>query len=187
MKAIAFVGAHSSGKSSLINAYVGTHSSLRIHLITGITRAIIDRGFPLEKNSTVDSYSNYVRDQLRAERSIRDRDTSLLLSDRTVLDAASYAKVNSELPRPSVPDYFVEALLEIALVEASRFDMFVYCPVEFPMAPDLYRPLDEPYREKVSLQLKAFLEEYSLPHVIVSGDIPSRLAIVEQAIGGLDG
>jgi nicotinamide riboside kinase len=187
MKALAFVGTHSSGKSSLIDAYCSKHPTMRIRKISGITRAIINRGFPLEKNSTVDSFTNYVRDQLRAERLLRLDAGDLLLSDRTVLDAASYAKVNSTLPRPSVPHYFVEMLLEIALVEASRFTFFVYCPAEFPMAPDSFRPLDESYREQVSCQVRKFLDEFSLPYVTVSGDIPKRLMTLERAIEDLDG
>ncbi len=187
MKALALVGTHSSGKTSLIDAYCRQHPSMRIHKIRGITRAIIERGFPLEKNSTVDSFTNYVRDQLRAERLLKLDAASLLLSDRTVLDAASYAKVNSTLPRPSVPHYFVEMLLEIALVEASQFNLFVYCPAEFPMALDPFRPLDETYREQVSRQVREFLDEFSLPYVTVAGDIPKRLIALERAIEGLDG
>lgn len=187
MKSIAFTGAHSTGKSTLIKAYVDQYRDLHVLVIEGLTRAIIERGFPLAKNSTVDSYTNYIRDQLRAERSLRMAEPDILITDRTVLDAASYARVNTQLPRPFVPDYFVEMLLEVALLEASRFDLFVYCPVEFPIEPHEMRPTDEPYREDVGLQVKAFLDEHRIPYVTASGDVQTRLGIVNVALGVLDG
>lgn len=187
MRAIAFVGSHSSGKSTVIDEYTRAHSGQRLRVISGLPRAIIDRGFPLEKNATVDSFTNYVRDQLRKERMVGVGEVDLLLSDRTVLDAAAYAKVNAALPRPSVPSYFVEMLLEVALLEAARYDLFVYCPVEFPMTPDPFRPSDEPYRERVGLQIRAFLDEHTLPYVTASGDVSDRLSKIVRAIENLNG
>ena len=187
MKKLAFVGTHSSGKSTLIDAYLAEETGTSVEVIRGIARAVVKRGFPLAKGSTVDSYTNYIRDQLSQERQLADSKADLLFSDRTVLDAASYARVNSGLPRPFVPDYFVEMLLEVALLEARRYDLFVYCSAEFPMVPDPFRPEDEPYRQKVGDQVRKFLEEHGLPHINATGDVPTRLEILKDAIGGLNG
>ncbi len=186
MRSLAFTGAHSSGKSTLIKALVGQNLSFDVSVIDGITRAIIERGFPLAKNSTVDSYTNYIRDQLQAERRLRAAEPDILITDRTVLDAASYAFVNSELPRPFVPQYFVEMLLEVALLEAHRFDLFVYCPVEFPMEQDEVRPYDESYRAKVGLRVKSMLDKHRIPYVTAAGNVQKRLRVVNQALGDLD-
>lgn len=187
MKSIAFVGAHSSGKSTLINACVDAFRGDKVKVISGLTRAIINRGFPLEKNSNVDSYTNYIRDQLKAERKIETRDTDLLFSDRTVIDAASYALVNSNLPRPFIPKYFVEMLLEIAILEAQRFNLFVYCPVEFPIVQEDFRPIDEQYRQDVGLQVKDLLEDHNLQYIVASGDVATRLSTTKLAIDEIYG
>jgi nicotinamide riboside kinase len=65
MKRIAFTGAHSSGKSTLIKAFCCSRREEVVSVIEGLSRAIIKRGFPLAKDSTVDSYANYIRDQLQ--------------------------------------------------------------------------------------------------------------------------
>ncbi|TKJ35670.1 MAG: hypothetical protein CEE38_13735 [Planctomycetes bacterium B3_Pla] len=184
MKSIAFTGSHSTGKSTLITQFVDhhSHSRLRISVIEGITRAIISRGFPLAKNSNVDSYTNYVRDQLCTARKLSATQPDILISNRTVLDAASYARVNSSLPRPFVPEYFIDMLYEIALLEAKQFDLFVYCPVEFPMAQDEVRPSDEAYREEVGAQIRVFLVENRIPFLEVSGDVTTRLNQVNEVL-----
>jgi nicotinamide riboside kinase len=141
----------------------------------------------MEKSSTVDSFTNYIRDQLQAERTARGNAQGMLFSDRTVIDAAAYAKVNTNLPRPFVPQYFVDMLLEVALLEASRYDLFVYCSAEFPMQPDPFRPTDEPYRQQVGDQVKAFLTEHRIRHIIATGDVETRLKNLTQAIFTLHG
>jgi nicotinamide riboside kinase len=186
MKSIAFTGSHATGKSTLIRHFVEHHSRLHICVIEGITRAIISRGFPLAKDSNVDSYTNYIKDQLRSARMLRIEQPDILISNRTVLDAAAYARVNSSLPRPFVPEYFIEMLFEIALLEAKQFDLFIYCPVEFLMEPDEVRPNDEVYREKVGAQIRAFLVENTIPFVEVSGDATSRLTQVNEIIENLN-
>ena len=187
LKSIAFVGTHSSGKSTLIHAYEAAHPGADITIIRGITRSIIRRGFPMEKNSTVDSFTNYIRDELQAERAARCKAREILFSDRTVLDAAAYARVNTHLPRPFVPDYFVDMLLEVALLEACRYDLFVYCPAEFPMQADPFRPIDETYRQQVGDQIKTFLSEHRIAHIIASGGVDGRLKTLTQAINKLHG
>lgn len=186
MKSIAFTGSHSTGKTTLIKQFVDHHTCLRMSVIEGITRAIIHRGFPLAKDSNVDSYTNYIRDQLHANRKLRVVQPDILISTRTVLDAAAYARVNSHLPRPFVPEYFIEMLFEIALLEAKQFDLFIYCPVEFPMEQEEVRPNDETYRKDVGTQIHAFLVENRIPFLEVSGDVTDRLDQVNEVIRGLN-
>src|SRR5215207_7871441 len=104
---LAFSGSHSTGKSTLLREIETIHGAKNIVTIKDIARGVIKRGFPLEKNSTVDSFVNYIKDQLRAEREIERVDFDLLISDRTVIDAYGYATVNRDLPRPHIPDYFI--------------------------------------------------------------------------------
>ena len=182
MRRLAFTGSHSTGKSTLIKRFRENRPDLRISVIEGIPREIIKRGFQLAKGSTVDSFTNYVRDQLRETRKHSNEQPDVLISDRTVLDAAAYASVNLAFPTPFVPDYFREMLLEVALCEASRFDLFVYCPVEFPMEQHEVRPNDEHYRSLVGLQIRQFLIDHKIHFIEASGDVDTRLQKLTGAL-----
>jgi nicotinamide riboside kinase len=92
--------------------------------------------------------------------------------------------VNISLPRPYIPEYFVEMLLEMALLEAKTFDVYVYCSVDFPMEKDDVRPDDEEYRKQVGYQILNFLETYKLNYFVVKGDVSARLRTLNQALYG---
>ena len=178
---LAFSGSHSTGKSTLLREIETIHGAKHIVTIKDIARGVIKRGFPLEKNSTVDSFVNYIKDQLRAEREIERVDFDLLISDRTVIDAYGYATVNRDLPRPHIPDYFIDMLREVAIREASFYDLFVYFPVEFPMVEDPVRPVDPTYREAVGFAIKDALESFGISHLVVTGDTAHRLESLRLA------
>lgn len=177
---IAFTGAHSTGKTTLLREIESRFSYIKASFIRNITRNIIERGFPLAKESNVDSYVNYVRDQLQAERLFDEAEFKLLISDRTVLDAYGYATVNRELPRPFVPNYFIEMLGEIARAEARFYDLFVLFPVEFPMTPDPVRPNDERYRRAVGAAIEASLQNFQIPHLVLTGSIDERIVSLQR-------
>jgi nicotinamide riboside kinase len=175
---VAFAGSHSTGKTTLLDEIVRVATLQKVIAIREIARVVIERGFPLEKNSTTDSFVNYIKDQLRAERDAEKLTFDLLVSDRTVLDAYGYAIVNHTLPRPHVPDYFIEMLQEVAIREAQFYDLFVFFPVEFDMTPDPVRPNDLAYREAVGSALKDALQQFGIRHVNVKGNIEQRLQIL---------
>ena len=135
----------------------------------------------MEKNSTVDAYSNYILDQLREERLAMEQDWDLLMSDRTVLDAAGYALANRDLPRPFVPQYFIEMLIEVWLREALFYDLYVFLPVEFDMVEDGIRPIDEEYRKSVSQQVLSLLERHIQGRfLIASGTLEQRFKMLSE-------
>lgn len=178
---VAFAGSHSTGKTTLLDEIVRVATLQKVVTIKEIARVVIERGFPLEKNSTTDSFANYIKDQLRAERDSENLTFDLLVSDRTILDAYGYATVNRSLPRPHVPDYFIEMLQEVAIREAQFYDLFVFFPVEFDMTPDPVRPNDLAYREAVGLALREALQRFGIRHIVVTGNTEQRLQILRMA------
>lgn len=181
---IAFTGSHSTGKTTLIDGYVAANADTHIQVIRGIARGVISRGFNLGKQSTIDGWTNYIGDQLRAERIAASAKQGMLLSDRTVLDAVAYAKTNRALLNSATPQYFIDMLLEIALREALFYDLYVFCPVEFPMLADGIRDEDESYRRHVGDVILALLNDHHIPHVVLSGDANSRLRAFAVAVAG---
>lgn len=182
---IAFAGSHSTGKTTLISFIESRVSEVKpdldIRKITNIPRQVIARGFPMEKNSTVDAYSNYILDQFREERLAMEQGCDFLMSDRTVLDAAGYALANRDLPRPFVPQYFIDMLIEVWLREALFYDRYVFLPVEFEMVADGVRPVDEEYRRSVSRQILSLLERHLQGRfLIASGSLEQRFKLVSE-------
>ncbi len=176
---IAFVGAHCTGKSTLL-AHVRECSAARVYAIREVARGVIRRGYPMGKDAHAESYLHYVRDQLVAERSFEEARYDVLISDRTVLDTLSYARVNRRLPRPSIPDVLLDLLREVWLQEAKLYK-HVFFPIEFGLVGDGVRDEDEDYRREVSDEMLQLLEEHAVPYSTVSGAIESRYAQLAES------
>lgn len=170
---IAFTGTHGTGKTTLLNDAKPILAPRGMSYVTEVARRIIQRGYPLNMDANVDSYTHYINDQLNAEKAMST--SSIFISDRTLLDPLAYALVNRELPRPYIPDYFIEMMENVWLLEKKRFDTYVYFPVEFSMQIDNIRPEDENYRRAVDVKILELLKKYNVPHITVSGTPQQRL------------
>lgn len=175
---VAFTGTHVTGKTTLLNDYLdycaSKNSDKTIGYITGIARNIIARGFPLNKDGNVYSYINYVNDQLNAEKAIDLYDD--FICDRTILSCVAYASVNRDLPRPYIPDYLIEMLENVWLLEKDRIDLYVYFPIEYemPYLDDIH-PADEEYRKKVDQMIHSLLIKHNINFITMTGDKKERL------------
>ena len=176
---IAFTGTHVTGKTTLLKdceRYIlhkldGKYS---FGYISGIARGIIQRGFPLNKDGNIYSYVNYVNDQLEAEKSIDNYD--VFISDRTLLSPLAYATANQSLPRPFIPDYLIEMIENVWLMEKERYDLYVYFPVEFPMGSlDSIHPSDEEYRQLVDRTIVKLLNKFDVRYITMTGNQNERL------------
>lgn len=175
---IAFTGTHVTGKTTLLNDYLHYTSSINhrrtVGYITGIARSIIDRGFPLNKDGNVYSYINYVNDQLNAEKAINQYDD--FICDRTLLSPLAYSSVNRSLPRPYIPDYLIEMIENVWLLERSRIDLYAYFPIEFDMvAKDDIHPSDEKYRRQIDEMIYSLLLRHNVNFVVIAGTREERL------------
>lgn len=173
---IAFTGSHSTGKTTLLNDAILRLKNKRLSYITEIARNIINRGYPLNMDANIDSYVHYINDQLKAEKAMCE--SSIFISDRTLLDPLAYSLVNRDLPRPFIPDHFISMMEGIWLLEKDNYDLYMYFPIEFPMCSDGVRPTDEVYRSNVSNKILELLTKYKVPHIHVTGSPTERLNIL---------
>lgn len=172
---IAFTGTHSTGKTTLINSIKDSiicSPTISVKYVTEVARKIISRGFPLNNLATKDSYVNYINDQLNAERDIDNYD--LFISDRTLLDPLAYMITNKSFPSPFIEDYFIQMMENVWLLEQSRYDLYVYFPIEFPLVADGVRPDDEKYRAAVDKVILSTLKKYDINYVTITGSIEER-------------
>jgi nicotinamide riboside kinase len=179
---IAITGAHSTGKTTLIDRFSELYPAKRLHVIRGVARGVIARGFLMGKASTVDGWINYIGDQLRAERQSNLASFDLLFSDRTVLDALGYALANRNMLKQEIPGYFVDMLLEIALRQTQFYDLYAFIPIEFPMTPDGVRDEDEAYRSRVSDEIHGVLAAHNINYVKLKGSVDGRSAALWAAV-----
>ena len=175
---IAFTGTHVTGKTTLLkdfeNYILQKNVTYSFGYISGIARSIIKRGFPLNKDGNVYSYINYINDQLEAEKIIDNYD--IFISDRTLLSPLAYATANQSLPRPFIPDYLIKMIENVWLMEKERYDLYVYFPIEFPMgSPDDIHPFDEEYRLLIDRTIVAFLNEFDVNYITITGNRSNRL------------
>ena len=187
MMRIAFTGSHSTGKTTLLNdiiKYCG--GDIKINSITEVARKIIVKGYPLNQDANIDSYIHYINDQLNEENTYM-YECDLFISDNTLLDPVAYAMVKSQLPRPYIPEYFIEMMTNVWLIEQTRYDLYVYFPIEFPLEIDGIRPSDEQYRKDIDEQIRKLLTKHKINYITVSGDEMQRkdylIKVIEEYLG----
>src|ERR1035437_6022792 len=136
---IAFTGAHSTGKNTLLAACKASLGEA-VYSIDGIPRSLINKGIPMGKEATIESFLAYHREQSQAEHSI-PAGAPVAISNRTCIDSFAYATANSTLRLPSaLPETSRELLKRMALQNATFYRFHVYFPIEFPGDPDPMRP-----------------------------------------------
>jgi len=177
---VAFSGTHIVGKTTLLMQYkehlaaTKGRDFVNLGYITGVARSIISRGFPLGKDGNIYSYINYINDQLKEEEGMGNYD--VFISDRTLLSVFAYSSVNVSIPRPYIPDYFIEMVERIWLLEKEHYDLYIYFPIEFPaLKQDRFHQLDEEYRAKVDAKIHETLEKHNVNHYHMTGSREIRL------------
>lgn len=80
--------------------------------------------------------------------------------------------------------YFEEVIGQMGVAMKQHvkrsFDAFVHLPNELPLAEDGHRPVNERFRSMSDDMLLATLDELAIPHTIVGGSLPERLARIAE-------
>lgn len=175
---ICFTGAHSTGKTTLLNYLRNNYSLDDSYYITEVARKIINRGFSLGMNATSESYFNFINDQLCEEELAKNK--KLVFSDRSIIDTVGYAKANIKTGCSKVKEYVVQALEKIWQLERQYFDLYVYFPIEFQLIDDGFRDLDLDYQKCVDTEIKNLLTNAGINFIELKGTIENRcLKLVE--------
>lgn len=172
---VAFAGAHSTGKTILLNNLCEAlrEKNIPFACINEIARKIINRGYPLNQDATIESYICYINTQLSEENEKMNTE-KLFFSDRTLLDPVAYETVNARLFKRDIPYGFVDMMKRIWLLEKDRYDLYVYFPIEFELEMDGIRPKDANYRIAVDKEIIALLNENNINYIKVSGSVDER-------------
>ena len=170
---LAFTGSHSTGKTTLIREiekYVPYPATIKC--VTEVARKIISKGYLLNNEATEASYIHYINEQLNEERDITCYD--FFFSDRNLLDPLAYMIANKAFPGPTIEDYFIQMMENVWLLEQTRYDYYIYFPIEFPLVFDGVRPPDEKYRAAVDRAIVSILKNHNIPYISVTGSVAER-------------
>lgn len=160
---VAIVGTHSVGKTTLINDYIESNNRVKIITIDEVARNVIKDGYPLGKDASIESYLYYINMQLKAEIDTTELEYELLISDRSLLDGLAHPIVNRNLPRPYITQEFIDLFTNILYFQKSFYDLYIYLPIEFDMAPDILRPDDDVYRCDIDKEIQKILLKTKVP------------------------
>lgn len=191
MLKVGFSGAHSTGKTTLINqlrGYLESQFGRDVGLITEVARDLIyrsgDDAFLHRKNSSKERQFWIQIQQIILESEVTHRtNKSILLTDRTVVDNLAYTRHNFPPERRDVPmDPFLD---EQATSWMRTYDLVFYLPVEFPLDIDTVREDDTAFQLDIDTTIRRLLLSYNIPFVTLTGAPDRRMYNAAGLIMGL--
>lgn len=202
-KRIAISGTYSTGK---------TTTSYALSFLTGIPRThaqtmreilpIINPGKRLEDCSPPELYELGIRrltERVNCETILKDG----FISDGSALHEWVYGKARLKiglnpnekrgkrlvnrvrlLPYTIPMSKFINDYEKLVKYHTSKsYDIFIHLPIEFPIALDGHRPVNDRFRELSNDYLIRTLKELDIPYLVVGGSIEDRL---ERIVRGLN-
>ncbi len=214
---IAFVGTHGVGKTTLLEALkdseeIKNMGLASIHFVEETAVKVFELGktnpaLVINQGATLEAQLHIMGMQLQDERaqmrgipliSKECGATSLMVCDRTVLDAVvyTYSRVFSE-PKPypwatDLPDHLYNWVCKSV---SHPYDIVFYLPIEFPLQTTDFRPGDIEFQEKIDDLMQGLfiqgrlgrtkinnLKDICEKVVVLSGSVETRLAKVLKHI-----
>lgn len=169
---IAITGAHSVGKTTLINQIVEHFSKKNVvfDLIPDASRIAYKLGFATNEETTIDSEMWIFSKHIEMEMTSGDN----YITDKCFVDLLAYAEFIFEKNKN-----FLEILRDIAAKRARKYDLILYIPVEIPLENDGVRSMDPGFRDAVDEKINIILKDFKLESKTIKGNRDER---IEKAI-----
>ena len=157
---VAFVGAHSTGKSTLFDEIIKHPKFDSYKKIDTIARNR-PKGFTDKANQ------GYVNRAYLWQHFINPN----FISARSMYDAWAYSRVNCGLT-------FYKQRFNLG-VQLIHYDYLFYLPIEFQLKDDNYRPTTIEYQYKIDTELNKLFKEYNVNYTTITGTIEQRLSRIK--------
>lgn len=178
---VAFTGAHSTGKSTMLQFFQGKKG---VVCVDSVTRSTIS-----SKERRVDGIESLDEAQKRIAKNIVDKMNSLIednrkdpsivyLLDRSVFDFLAYTK--AFLDRNQVCEKTWNEVYKICEGLWDHLDLVFYLPIEFPIVDDGVRSLDESLRREVDQNIQDLLRDVGKESYALQGSVKERVKTVEN-------
>ena len=167
---LVLVGAHSTGKTTLLQALKLKHKELIIK--DGISRPIHKCSaklglYPEETQTLISELTQFIWES--------DKDIPNLCQTRSPLDCISYSKALGYKQLTKEGESYLSSW-------AINNTIFCYIPIEFPIVDDGVRPTDVEFQKKIDDNLKFYLDLYKIKYERISGTIEERVLQIENIL-----
>jgi len=176
---IAFTGAQSSGKSTLLSKMREDAYFKDWNFEAEITRQLKEK-YKLSINEDGDNFTQMITIHSHIDNYLKNKDTNCVL-DRCCLDALVYTtylsynkKCDEELGYYS--EYICKKLIE-------KYDIIFYTDPSIPLVDDGVRSVDVEFRNKVIQLFDFYIEHFNPKNVIkLAGTVEQRYKIIKKEI-----
>jgi nicotinamide riboside kinase len=165
---IAIVGSFSTGKTTLAEVAA---AKLDLPLLPEVAREIVDLGFKLDKDATVETETlifmrQYYNEMVHAE----------FVGDRSLIDVMAYAGWVLDNQERRKEFALWDTCLDIAQHHLrSQYTHVFYLPIEFGIVPDGLRPMDPDFQADIDKRLLKLLDVNAIRYKTLTGGVEQRL------------
>jgi hypothetical protein len=179
-RGIGIVGASGTGKTTLVEDIKQLNSTAPLLTIQGVSRWVIQSGYPLGMDAHPESYVVLMRSHISELLKVKETG-DVWVSERTLLDQFCYSRVNSSLPRPSVRDELIDLMQYVWLLEREFYNFYLYLPIE-PSTRGHAKDGDEKYQAKIDKEFKTLLHEFDIKYYEIKGGPVARARQANELI-----
>lgn len=170
---IAIVGSFSTGKTTLAEILA---RRLGLPLLPEVARAIVELGFQLDKDATVEAETLIFLKQYNNELS-----TESFVADRSLLDVMAYAGwvLDNQQWRKEM-ELWEECKRLADRRLRTAYSHVYYLPIEFPIVLDGLRPDDPAFQKEIDARIVALLDHHGVTYRTITGSVEERLDAITK-------
>lgn len=165
---LAIVGSFSTGKTTLAEEAA---PKLGLPLLPEVAREVVELGFKLDKDATVETETLIFLRQYYNEMTHGE-----FIGDRSLVDVLAYASWVLEHQERRKEFALWDTCLDIARhhLRSQYTDVF-YLPIEFGIVADGLRPMDPDFQLDIDRRIVELMETYDIKYSTLTGTVQERL------------
>jgi thymidylate kinase len=183
---VTFVGAHGTGKTTLVKALSEHITSLdiRCSITPEVPRIVCenarDLAFFRRGNNSLLKQTVLLVGQPVYENGPSAGNESVLLCDRAILDHWAYTRHSfmQELESENV----LQPLDNLVAKHCSSYNFIFYVPIEFAPQDDGTRESDHDFQRAIDEEIRELLKTYNLTYHTINGTVPERVTQVMSVL-----
>tara|TARA_R110000851_G_scaffold31214_3_gene84579 strand:+ start:78 stop:608 length:531 start_codon:yes stop_codon:yes gene_type:complete len=172
---IAFTGAHSTGKTTLLNELKGDKDfSLEYTFIDEITRRMTKKGLQINEAG------NDMTQLLIMNSHVSNILKSNSVMDRCALDGVVYTRYMYE--QGKVSDWVMDFAEKVHEKIIGKYDYIFYLTPEFDMEDDGVRSVNKGFQSRVVALFEDYILQCEIPVIHISGTVQERIKQIKEKI-----
>lgn len=184
---IVFVGAHGTGKTTLVNRLRSELEGRNLDCTVTpevpriMCEAENDSHFFRRGNNSLTKQISLLFGQTVYEDAAVRKGTQIVLCDRSILDHWAYTKFlfAGELARSET----INSLSNFIAMHCQSYDRMFYVPIEFAPEDDGTREDDAKFQQEIDQTIRGELEKLGLAYITIAGTIEERANLVLSVLG----